>query len=627
MFNRQMFVPGIFLSFFMLFFVIEVSYVSAANNSTRVWVEFEPGNKDSVEKALNRQNATFHYTFNNLNSFVVTIPQQALTGISNNPNVVSIENDVLRYLFDTNSPVKNVNTPANIDLSTAEVLPWGVDAVQAPDVWNVGQRGAGVTACIIDTGLYTNHVDMTNNLSGGMSQVDDNWQRDGFGHGTHVAGTIAALDNEEGIIGVSPDASLYIVKIFDDNGNWAFASDLVNAINTCADNGANIISMSLGGSSLNGKERRAFQNLFDQGILHIAAAGNDGNTAKSYPASYDSVISVAATDINNVSASFSQQNDQVELSAPGVEVISTLSSIDDNIVTAGETTFNANHIENAGRGIQNGLLINGGFCESSSNDWSGKIALCERGNISFNEKVQNAEANGAISTIIFNNEPGNFFATLGDGNSSSFPAVSLSRDDGLILLANSIGTDTVVASTFTKPASGYEAWNGTSMATPHVSAVAALLWSSDPTLTNIEIRDAMNATALDLGTPGRDNSYGNGLVQANNAIIFLSNNPEPTPTPPAVEPTPTPIVNPSVIQLTATGTKVKGVKVTTLTWEGGNTSATTLVNIFRDGAIIDTVTGVSYIDNIGKGKGSVFVYDVCEVDVTTNCSNLVEMIF
>ena len=220
MFKLNLFLPGSLLFFLTFFFINEVSYVSAAGNSdnsvnrVRTWVEFKPGKKNSVEKALNSSNASFHYTFSDLNSFVVSIPLQALAGIANNPNVVSIENDVLRYLLDTNNPVKNANAPANTDLSGSEVLPWGVNAVQAQEVWNVGHRGSGVTACIIDTGLYTGHVDIASNIYDGMSQVDDNWQRDGFGHGTHVAGTFAALDNNEGVIGVSPDISLYIVKIF-----------------------------------------------------------------------------------------------------------------------------------------------------------------------------------------------------------------------------------------------------------------------------------------------------------------------------------------------------------------------------------------------------------------------------
>ena len=111
--------------------------------------------------------------------------------------------------------------------------------------------------------------------------------------------------------------------------------------------------------------------------------------------------------------------------------------------------------------------------------------------------------------------------TLGEGYSSTIIAISLSQEDGLYLVANKLGSVGVIESILTQPASGYEYYDGTSMATPHVSAVAALVWSADPTATNAEIRSALSATAEDLGTVGRDTSYGYGLVQAYDAIEYL----------------------------------------------------------------------------------------------------------
>lgn len=100
-------------------------------------------------------------------------------------------------------------------------------------------------------------------------------------------------------------------------------------------------------------------------------------------------------------------------------------------------------------------------------------------------------------------------------------AISLSQEDGQYLVNNKLGFNSSVASSISQPDSGYEAWEGTSMATPHVSGVAALLWSSDLNLTNADIRDAMGQTALDLGAVGRDNAYGYGLVQAYDALQSL----------------------------------------------------------------------------------------------------------
>lgn len=129
-------------------------------------------------------------------------------------------------------------------------------------------------------------------------------------------------------------------------------------------------------------------------------------------------------------------------------------------------------------------------------------------------------SNGGAAAVIYNNAPGIFSGTLGEAGDYIL-AVSISQEDGQYLVANKIGSVATVTSTFDFPASGYEAWDGTSMATPHVSAVAALIWSWDPSLTNVQIREAMAATALDLGDPGRDVYYGYGLVQAFDAWEYL----------------------------------------------------------------------------------------------------------
>jgi hypothetical protein len=147
--------------------------------------------------------------------------------------------------------------------------------------------------------------------------------------------------------------------------------------------------------------------------------------------------------------------------------------------------------------------------------------LCQRGAISFYDKVMNVQNSGGAAALIFNNEPGNFLGTLDVGNTSEIIALSLSQEDGTFLFENKLGSVASVYSELSWPTSSYEAWGGTSMATPHVSAVAALIWSANPTLSNQEIREAMNATALELGAAGRDNAYGYGLVRAYDALQYL----------------------------------------------------------------------------------------------------------
>ncbi len=349
------------------------------------------------------------------------------------------------------------------------------------------------------------------------------WATDGFGHGSHVAGTIAAMNNALGVVGVTPGtASLYIVRVFGDDGAWAYSSTLIDAAKKCQTAGAKIISMSLGGAKSNTTEKRGFDSLYAAGILSIAAAGNDGVEGVdpySYPASYASVVSVAAIDEFKVVADFSQNNDQVELAAPGVAVLSTLPYLDTNTVTVDGVTYSGGHIEFSALGSASGALVAGGLCDSVG-AWTGKVVLCERGVIDFATKVLNVQSGGGTAALIYNNVPGGFLGTMGE-STSTIIGISLSQEDGQYLVANKLGAVASVSSTHVWPASGYEAWDGTSMATPHVSAVAALVWSSNPLATNVQVRNALAVSAADLGTVGRDVYYGYGLVQAKAAITAL----------------------------------------------------------------------------------------------------------
>ena len=508
--------------------------IGAQQESVRVWVAYQSGHKADLAQELNRAQASFHYDFPELEAYVVTLPVAALKGIQRNPFVLAVEEDAPRYPIEPIKTTPDETLTDTVDVN-GQTIPWGIDAVQARDVWDLDRdanidpgspTGAGMNVCIIDSGYYQAHEDLKN-AYGGISQVDNDYSRDGYGHGTHVGGTISAENNLLGVVGVSPGAvNLFIVKIFADDGSWVVhASDLTAAIYTCRDNGANVISMSLGGTMPNNKERNAFASLYAAGILHVASAGNEQLEtpfALSYPASYDSVISVAAVDSAMQIADFSLQNDAVELAAPGVGVLSTLSYIEVASVTVAGASYRANHIEFSTYGTASGDLVAGGRCLGTDGSWNGKVVLCERGDISFYDKVMNVQTSGGTAAVIYNNEPGNFLGTLGEGNTSTIIGLSLSQVDGQFLVANKLNLPTTVTCSLTKPASGYEAWDGTSMAAPHVSGVAALIWSAFPDLTNQEIRAVLAATALDLGDLGRDIKFGYGLVQAKDALDYLT---------------------------------------------------------------------------------------------------------
>ncbi len=504
-------------------FPMSGAFAGSPNGKVRVLVQFAPGAKNAMERALQGVGGEIHFAFDELDVFAVTLPESALDGISHNPNVVLIEEDAPRYFVSTMP-----SSPETIQALSPQTVPYGIDMVQARDVWDSNRDGtvdAGAPTgsnrkiCIIDSGMYTAHEDLAGmNVTG----YGTGWNSDGLGHGTHVAGTIAAMNNLLGVVGVTPGTvNLYIVKVFGDSGEWIYASTLISAANRCYSAGANIISMSLSGPRASVTERRGFDSLYANGVLSIAAASNDGTTAYAYPASYNSVVSVGALDSTMTWADFSNYNDQVELSAPGVGVLSTIPYLDSNTLTVDSVTYIANHIEFAARGTVSGALVDGGICDATG-AWSGKVVLCARGTIDFYTKVMNVQNSGGAAAVIYNNAPGNFFGTLGDGNSSTIPAISLSQEDGQFLVANKLGFTAAIESALYWPVSNYEYYDGTSMATPHVSAVAALIWSALPTATNVEIRNALTTTALDLGAPGRDVYYGYGLVQAKAALDYLT---------------------------------------------------------------------------------------------------------
>lgn len=252
------------------------------------------------------------YTYHLVPAIAATVPETAIEGLRRNPNVTAVDLDAQVWAVDA-------------ELENA----WGVKHIGAGLVHDSGNRGTGIEVAIIDSGIDYTHPDLNANYAGGQDFVnDDSDPMDDYGHGTHVAGTVAAEDDGTGVVGVAPEARLHAVKVLDalGYGSW---SDIIAAVQWCVDNDMDVANLSLG-TSLNpgATAELAFDNAEAAGLVIVAAAGNSGNPAgkgKSviYPARYDSVIAVAATDSADQRASFSSTGDEVELSAPGVAVYST----------------------------------------------------------------------------------------------------------------------------------------------------------------------------------------------------------------------------------------------------------------------------------------------------------------
>jgi subtilisin family serine protease len=406
-------------------------------------------------------------------------------------------------------------------------ITWGLDAVNAPEAWNLGATGQGIKVCILDTGIDYSHNEFYKNgvsiIKGSKNFVADGHPdaTDGDGHGTHVAGTIAAQGNT--VWGVAPNVELYIGRVLDDTGSGA-SSWIMNGVKWCYQTvKANVISMSLGGGRSSVTENKTYNAAYSAGSLVIAAAGNDGTSGISYPAGYTNVVSVAAVDSNLAKADFSQFNSDVELAGPGVAVYSSVPLAKGLRATTSEgtTQYASNGIEFAPIGTVTGQLVECGTAETTtscvnkpaSGSW---IAVVSRGVISFADKANNVKAQGASGMIITNNDTANpdDAGSFTFGAAGTWPvATSVSYNSGVALRAGGLDAGSVSIENF-----NYAYYNGTSMATPHVSAVAALAWSAKPSLSNVAMRSILQTTAMDLGAAGRDVNFGYGLVQADAAV-------------------------------------------------------------------------------------------------------------
>jgi thermitase len=272
---------------------------------------------------------------------------------------------------------------------------WNLDKIGAPVAWDTVLGGRAKVA-VVDSGIVADHPDLTGKIAAQKDMVnnDNVAEDDSVGHGTHVAGTVAAATNNgEGVAAVCPSCKLLIAKSGDQNGLWDL--DIVQGIYWSVDNRAKVINLSLGSYGNSRSMEHAVNYAWQHGVVVVAAAGNDATDEPFYPAAYDRVISVAATDQTDGIADSDGQDDfsnygKIDVAAPGEDILSTV--------------------------------------------------------------------------------PG-----------------------------------------------GYDAWDGTSMASPHVAALAGLLAAQGRTAP--EIRKRIQRTAFDLGDAGKDKYYGWGRINAQRAVI------------------------------------------------------------------------------------------------------------
>lgn len=476
----------------------------------RVIVVYKAGAAQAARDAVGRAGGSVLVDIAEFNAVAVRLPVGAHAALQANPNVQSIEADPMRHVMGSRSSTSRRSAV------TAEQEPYGIAMVQA-DQLTFHPAGAK-KLCIVDSGYDIAHEDLPHSNVTGVdltgSGVGD-WNTDEASHGTHVAGTIAAIGgNGVGVVGVVPTGNLpiRISKVFDASGS-APSSVIIKGVLQCNKARAKVISMSLGGGRPTKFEQRIYDFLASRDVLVIAAAGNAGDTTTSYPAGYASVMSVAAVDANMAHASFSQTNADVEIAGPGVAVLSTvpLGSQTGATTSVDGGAYSVQAMGGSPRASATGALADFGLGDTPApGSMTGMICLISRGNIAFSDKVLNCQNSGGIGAIIYNNVDGPLLGTL-NGVATTIPSVGATMADGATMKGQ-LGQSSTVAVFGTNDL--YAEYSGTSMATPHVSAVAALVWSRHPTCTAAEIRTSLDNSALDLGAAGRDDEFGFGLVQA-----------------------------------------------------------------------------------------------------------------
>lgn len=335
-----------------------------------------------------------------LRTVFLHLTQKEISALKKDENVEYVQPDGVFTISDLYHAHTTFQSPELVTATTtagvspqAETIPWGIERVKAPICWDAS-KGKDITVAVLDTGVSP-HPDLDGNLLTGISFVPGETWHDGNGHGTHVAGTIAARDNGSGVVGVAPSASIKPMKVLSNSGSgqWSW---LMQALYQLEKNYTwiDVANMSLGGQGAP-DALEDYCRYASRHCLLVAAAGNE-STGVGHPAKYDSVLAVSALDNSNNLASFSNRGPEVELSAPGVGILSL------------------------------------------------------------------------------------------------------------------------------RPGGGYATLSGTSMASPHVAGVAALCRGTHRYSDMDDIRNILQLTATDLGTPGRDNNFGYGLVNCPGAAFRRS---------------------------------------------------------------------------------------------------------
>lgn len=286
-----------------------------------ILARFTPGLATHVIEATNAVNgAMIRRHVPGIDVYCLVLPERglgpALAAYRANPNVVYAELNFLAYALHTpNDPLY--------------AHQWGPEVIQAPSAWDVIRSASEVTIAVVDSGVDDGHPDLASGLTSGWNfdpyspTYGTSDTSDDYGHGTAVAGIAAAVtDNAIGVASVSFSGTIMPVKVLDAHGTGTYDA-VCSGIVWAADNGADVINLSLGGTSYSQALQDAVDYAYAAGCVLVAASGNDGAGTTYFPAGCDHVVAVGATDTSDEWASFSSYGSHVDLAAPGVDVLTT----------------------------------------------------------------------------------------------------------------------------------------------------------------------------------------------------------------------------------------------------------------------------------------------------------------
>ena len=405
----------------------------------------------------------------------------------------------------------------------AQVVPFGINTIKAPAVWSRWGTGGGVLIGHLDTGVDLTHPDLPTPLMSetfvpGLTVDDYDF------HGTHTASILVGVDNDIGVIGIAPSANILVAKVLN---NWEFGynSYAIAGINWSVANGARVLNMALGGNAFEQAYKDTCDAALASGVLLVASAGNTGNANPFYPAWFPSVMAVSAVEQDDTFMDWTSFGPNISVAAPGAGVYAAMP------IVAWKVTWNG--IQREANQIRGGTVdpFTGPawFCNTGASPADFPVAVKNNiahmrrsATLTLGQQVQNAVTAGAKAVIISNNVPGNFVENFNPH--LRLPVASLSQEDGDVLQSQ----DGAIA-TIGQYNAGHtygEVW-GTSVSCPHVAGAAALLIgnfvpaSGLPALPPLTTRWVLEHTARQVGAPPRNDYYGYGIVDAENASKYL----------------------------------------------------------------------------------------------------------